>query len=184
MSDQGGPREFRALLPAEIAGDPQLLLRVEPLADRFSSELPAVQVQSATLSGARTYRWSSDRGTVTLPGLGRGTWRVEVQAVVAHPDGKPVGARLLANGVALATLPDYGDVRRLSVLVPPEEKAQKPDSYWEANVDLFATALVEDFGIGETIQRNFRSGANQQQTFGKFEKALGWFHQDVAKAVS
>jgi hypothetical protein len=74
-------------------------------------------------------------------------------------------------------------VMQFSVLVPPEEKAVKPESYWKANVDLFATALVEDFGIGETIQKNFRSGANRQQTFGKFEKALGWYHKEVAAAV-
>ena len=30
-----------------------------------------------------------------------------------------------------------------------------------------------------SIQRNFRSGANRQQTFGKFEKALGWYHKEV-----
>jgi UDP-glucose 4-epimerase len=74
-------------------------------------------------------------------------------------------------------------VMHFSVLVSPEEKAKKPDSYWKANVDLFATALVEDFGIGETIQRNFPTGANRQQTFGKFEKALGWYHKEVATAV-
>ena len=74
-------------------------------------------------------------------------------------------------------------VMHFSVLVSPEEKAKKPDSYWKANVDLFASALVEDFGIGETIQRNFRSGANRQQTFGKFEKALGWYHQEVEAAL-
>ena len=74
-------------------------------------------------------------------------------------------------------------VMQFSMLVPPEEKARKPESYWKANVDLFADALVEDFAIGETIQKNFRSGANQQQTFGKFEKALGWYHSEVAAAV-
>ncbi len=63
------------------------------------------------------------------------------------------------------------------------EGSKKPESYWKANVDLFANALVEDLGIGETIQKNFRSGANRQQTFGKFEKALGWYHQEVAAAV-
>ena len=75
-------------------------------------------------------------------------------------------------------------VMQFSVLVPPEEKAQKPDSYWKANVDLFSAALVEDFGIGETIQRNFRSGANRLQTFGKFEKALGWYHQEIDRAIA
>jgi Ring hydroxylating alpha subunit (catalytic domain) len=75
-------------------------------------------------------------------------------------------------------------VMQFSVLVSPEEKAKKPESYWKANVDLFATALSEDFGIGESIQRNFRSGANREQTFGKFEKALGWYHREVDKAVA
>jgi len=73
---------------------------------------------------------------------------------------------------------------QFSVLVSPEEKAKKPDNYWKANVDLFSAALGEDFGIGETIQRNFRSGANSRQTFGKFEKALGWYHQEVEKAIA
>ena len=41
----------------------------------------------------------------------------------------------------------------------------------------------EDFAVGESIQRNFRSGANGRQTFGKFEKALGWFHKEVEQAV-
>jgi len=75
-------------------------------------------------------------------------------------------------------------VMQLSMLVPPEEKANKPESYWKENVDLFTAALAEDFGIGETIQRNFRSGANYRQTFGKFEKALGWYHQEIEAAVA
>ena len=74
-------------------------------------------------------------------------------------------------------------VLHFSVLISPEEKAKKPESYWEANRNLFAQALVEDLGIGETIQKNLRSGANQQQTFGKFEKALDWYHKEVAAAV-
>ena len=71
-----------------------------------------------------------------------------------------------------------------SVLISPEEKARKPESYWEANRNLFASALVEDLGIGETIQRNCHTGANRQQTFGKFEKALGWYHHEVDAALA
>jgi hypothetical protein len=74
-------------------------------------------------------------------------------------------------------------VMQFSVLVSPEEKAKKPESYWKANVDLFAIALSEDFAIGESIQRNFPTGANSRQTFGKFEKALGWYHKEVEAAV-
>ena len=75
-------------------------------------------------------------------------------------------------------------VLHFSVLVSPEEKAKKPESYWEANRDLFGSALVEDLGIGETIQRNCHTGANQRQTFGKFEKALGWYHAEIDKAIA
>jgi phenylpropionate dioxygenase-like ring-hydroxylating dioxygenase large terminal subunit len=71
-----------------------------------------------------------------------------------------------------------------SVLYSPEEKAKKPESYWEANRNLFASALVEDLGIGETIQRNCHTGANRLQTFGKFEKALGWYHAEIDKAIA
>lgn len=74
-------------------------------------------------------------------------------------------------------------VLHFSVLVSPEEKAKKPESYWEANRNLFAAALVEDLGIGETIQRNCHSGANREQTFGKFEKALGWYHSEIDRAL-
>jgi phenylpropionate dioxygenase-like ring-hydroxylating dioxygenase large terminal subunit len=75
-------------------------------------------------------------------------------------------------------------VLHFSVLVHPDEKAKKPDSYWEANRNLFASALVEDLGIGETIQRNCHAGANKQQTFGKFEKALGWYHAEIDRAIA
>lgn len=71
-----------------------------------------------------------------------------------------------------------------SVLYSPAEKAKKPESYWEANRNLFASALVEDLGIGETIQRNCHTGANRQQTFGKFEKALGWYHAEIDRAIA
>ena len=72
----------------------------------------------------------------------------------------------------------------LSLLIDPVERQRKPESYWKATADLLQTALAEDFVIAEGIQRNFHSGANRQQTFGKFEKALGWYHKEVEDAVA
>ena len=63
----------------------------------------------------------------------------------------------------------------------PRRRPRSPRATGRPTVDLFATALGEDFAIGETIQRNFRSGANSRQTFGKFEKALGWYHKEVER---
>jgi phenylpropionate dioxygenase-like ring-hydroxylating dioxygenase large terminal subunit len=122
-----------------------------------------------------------------LEGQPKEAWRILDHAIVLY--------QLFPNTVLTYTQDHCGvftsfpvspdeSVMQFSVLVSPEEKAKKPESYWKANVDLFATALSEDFGIGESIQRNFRSGANREQTFGKFEKALGWYHREVDKAVA
>ena len=133
-------------------------------------------------------RWAAAKRTLTeLEGQPKESWRIRDHAIVFY--------QLFPNTVLTYTQDHCGvftsfpvtadeSVMQFSVLVPPEEKAVKPETYWQKNVDLFATALVEDFGIGETIQRNFRSGANREQTFGKFEKALGWYHQQVERAVS
>jgi phenylpropionate dioxygenase-like ring-hydroxylating dioxygenase large terminal subunit len=136
----------------------------------------------------RHLRMAAAKQTLTeLENQPKASWDIRDHAIVLY--------QLFPNTVLTYTQDHCGvftsfpvspdeSVMHFSVLVSPEEKAKKPDSYWKANVDLFASALVEDFGIGETIQRNFRSGANRQQTFGKFEKALGWYHKEVERAVT
>ncbi len=71
----------------------------------------------------------------------------------------------------------------VSVLVDPKVRATQPESYWKTNQDLILAALDEDFTVGSSVQANFRSGANRVQTFGKFEKALGWYHDEIAEAL-
>ena len=70
-----------------------------------------------------------------------------------------------------------------SILISPEEKAKKTAIYWKANRRLFAAALAQDLRVGETIQRNLHTGVNRQQTFGKFEKALGWYHHEIDRVL-
>ncbi|HMJ99378.1 MAG TPA: SRPBCC family protein [Reyranella sp.] len=136
----------------------------------------------------RHLRMAAAKRTLTeLEGQPKETWRILDHAIVLY--------QLFPNTVLTYTQDHCGvftsfpvspdeSVMQFSVLVSPEEKAKKPESYWKANVDLFAIALSEDFAIGESIQRNFPTGANSRQTFGKFEKALGWYHQEVADAVA
>jgi phenylpropionate dioxygenase-like ring-hydroxylating dioxygenase large terminal subunit len=136
----------------------------------------------------RHLRMAAAKRTLTeLEGQPRETWRILDHAIVLY--------QLFPNTVLTYTQDHCGvftsfpvspneSVMQFSVLVSPEEKAKKPESYWKANVDLFAIALSEDFAIGESIQRNFPTGANSRQTFGKFEKALGWYHREVEAAVS
>jgi phenylpropionate dioxygenase-like ring-hydroxylating dioxygenase large terminal subunit len=136
----------------------------------------------------RHLRMAAAKRTLTeLEGQPKETWRILDHAIVLY--------QLFPNTVLTYTQDHCGvftsfpvspdeSVMQFSVLVSPEEKAKKPESYWKANVDLFAIALSEDFAIGESIQRNFPTGANSRQTFGKFEKALGWYHKEVADAVA
>jgi phenylpropionate dioxygenase-like ring-hydroxylating dioxygenase large terminal subunit len=136
----------------------------------------------------RHLRMAAAKRTLTeLEGQPKETWRILDHAIVLY--------QLFPNTVLTYTQDHCGvftsfpvspdeSVMHFSVLVSPEEKAKKPESYWKANVDLFAIALSEDFAIGESIQRNFPTGANRRQTFGKFEKALGWYHREVEAAVS
>jgi phenylpropionate dioxygenase-like ring-hydroxylating dioxygenase large terminal subunit len=135
----------------------------------------------------RHLRMAAAKRTLTeLEGQPKETWRILDHAIVLY--------QLFPNTVLTYTQDHCGvftsfpvspdeSVMHFSVLVSPEEKAKKPESYWKANVDLFAIALSEDFAIGESIQRNFPTGANSRQTFGKFEKALGWYHREVETAV-
>ena len=71
----------------------------------------------------------------------------------------------------------------VSILVDPAVRATQPEAYWKKNQDLILAALAEDFAVGAGVQANFRSGANTVQTFGKFEKALGWYHAEIDAAL-
>jgi phenylpropionate dioxygenase-like ring-hydroxylating dioxygenase large terminal subunit len=75
-------------------------------------------------------------------------------------------------------------VLQLSMLVDRQANAAKPDAYWNGTFAMLQKALGEDFAIAEGIQRNFHAGANGQQTFGKFEKALGWYHGEIDLALT
>ncbi|HEX9372889.1 MAG TPA: hypothetical protein VF897_17885 [Roseiflexaceae bacterium] len=113
---RSGPRELVGIIPAEIAAAAELKLQIEPglVGD---PPPPAGLAGEIRLAPARTYRWTSGHSTISLPGLGRGDWRVALTAILQHPDGQPLDAMIAANGVPIARLPDDG-LRRLWVFVP------------------------------------------------------------------
>ena len=74
-------------------------------------------------------------------------------------------------------------VLHLTLLADPQDRAKKPDEYWNGHFGMVQKALGEDFAIAEGAQRNFHSGANERETFGKFEKALGWYHSEIDRAL-
>ena len=66
---------------------------------------------------------------------------------------------------------------RLSTLVPRTEAGKT--EHWTRNHGITRTTLDEDFVIGESIQANLASGANEDMLFGRFEGALDAFNQVV-----
>jgi hypothetical protein len=117
----------------------------------------------------------------------RADWRLRDHAVVLY--------NLFPNTVLAYTADHCGvftsypvtpdeSLINVSILVDPVERAKRHEKYWETNQNLILAALDEDFTVGATIQANFRSGANKVQTFGKFEKALGWYHEDLTRALA
>ena len=111
-----GAREFVAVIPEQIAAAERMTLRLNAALVGDPAP-PAGLAGRVTLAPARTYRWSSDRSTVSLPGLGRGDWVITLDAILRHPDDAPLDATVYANGSPVARLPDGGP-RRLSLLVP------------------------------------------------------------------
>jgi len=107
-----------ASVPPELSRQPELVFTlVSPLVG--DPPPPAGLVREVEIAPARTYRWSTGASSVVLPNLGRGAWTADLDVVTAHPDGAPLNARLSANGVTLAELPEWREPRRLRVLIPP-----------------------------------------------------------------
>ncbi len=117
LDDRGGNRHFRVLIPQDVNLSGGVRLRIEAIPDR-TLDVPPVSLIAVEVAKAQTYRWTSERATITFPALGNGDWRVELQALVAHPDGSPVNARVFANGELIANLPDMPGMRRYQLMAP------------------------------------------------------------------
>jgi phenylpropionate dioxygenase-like ring-hydroxylating dioxygenase large terminal subunit len=117
----------------------------------------------------------------------RESWRLLDHAVVLYhlfPNTVLIYGRDHCSVFATFPVSAEESVMHLSLLVDPQDRAKKPDEYWNGTFQMLQKALGEDFAIGEGIQRNFHTGANSQQTFGKFEKALGWYHEEIRTALA
>lgn len=111
-------REMIALVPAELAAAEQLVFKIAPPLNGDPDPPPGMAGR-LLLAPAVTYRWSSERSTISLPMLGHGDWIISLYASVRHPDDAPLNAMIYANGHPLAHLPENGP-RKLSFLVPKE----------------------------------------------------------------
>jgi phenylpropionate dioxygenase-like ring-hydroxylating dioxygenase large terminal subunit len=68
-------------------------------------------------------------------------------------------------------------------LVPQAPQTEKASGYWQKNVDILFSALDEDFELAESVQAGVRTGANDDLVFGRMERGLAWFHENVDRLV-
>lgn len=62
--------------------------------------------------------------------------------------------------------------------------ADMPAAHWKRNHEITRSTLMEDFEIGESIQRGLRSGANTHLTFGRYEGALDTFNRIIDEHIA
>ena len=66
-------------------------------------------------------------------------------------------------------------------LIPEPPATDKARQYWDKNVKIFWEALMEDFGLMDSMQSTFASGANTHLTFGRSEFCAAGFEASVER---
>jgi phenylpropionate dioxygenase-like ring-hydroxylating dioxygenase large terminal subunit len=126
------------------------------------------------------------RSIAELVGTDPASWSLREHANILYV--------LLPNTLVLVQ-PDHAGVLHASpegpdrtrmdcyLLVPETPTTDRARRYWDANDEILHRAIEEDFTMGESIQRGLASGANESLVLGRFEHALGYFHEFVADAI-
>ena len=72
------------------------------------------------------------------------------------------------------------------MLIPADKATPDWTPHWEKTFRLIEEGVFqkEDIACAIGIQRGFASGANRWLTAGRAEQGIGWFHADVARALS
>ena len=68
-------------------------------------------------------------------------------------------------------------------LIAEQPQDEKAVAHWQKNIDILYSALLEDFGMGESIQRGASAGYRGDLVLGRFEQSLQRFHESVNRAL-
>lgn len=115
------------------------------------------------------------------------------QPAEAQPDPRAVGNVLYYFFPSTMVLiqPDHAQVTRIEptalghtqvhdvALIPEAPPNERARTHWDRNVQLYRDTLAEDYAQMESIQAGLASGANAELRFGRFEFALGRFHEQL-----
>ena len=132
-------------------------------------------------------RWVMPKRTMLdLKGTAQESWRLRDHSFLMYyvfPN-----TMIVAVGDHIATFahfpigPDEADML-LTVYVPEAPASDKARAYWEKNQAMLLGAIDEDFVIGESMQRGYRSGAQENLTYGRYEHAIGYFHESLNRVL-
>lgn len=79
----------------------------------------------------------------------------------------------------LRILPEAVDRCRVEYTHLVRRLSPRLEKYWDANIDLFLSAVREDFGMCESMQRGYASGANETTMFGRNEAGCHMFRECI-----
>ncbi len=75
-------------------------------------------------------------------------------------------------------------ILRLCTMIHEDQDTEAAQNHWQLNHDFTVKTLLEDFQLGESIQRGMTSGANEVVNFGQFEGALTYFNKTVDQRLA
>jgi phenylpropionate dioxygenase-like ring-hydroxylating dioxygenase large terminal subunit len=113
--------------------------------------------------------------------------RLRDHALIVHFAFPCTFVQTLADHNFVHTLFPLGPDRcvfRHVMLVPGGPLGEKAAHHFASNWKLVLDVFEEDFAIGEAIQRNLSSGANDELVFGRQEQAIGWVHGAIEDALA
>lgn len=126
------------------------------------------------------------RSIVELRDVDRRQWNLREHANVLYTLFPNTGILIQPDhATVLHTFPTGPATTRIEsyTLIPEPPETEKARRYWDANNAIFCAAIDEDYQMGESIQRGLAAGANRSLRFGRFEQALGYFHDAVERAL-
>jgi phenylpropionate dioxygenase-like ring-hydroxylating dioxygenase large terminal subunit len=133
-------------------------------------------------------RWIMPKRTILdLEDVAEERWRLRDHAFVMYYVFPNTMVVAVGDHVAIfAHFPLSADEARmlLTVYIPEPPKSDKAIQYWEKNQHMLLGAIDEDFVIGEGMQRGYRSGAQDHLTYGRYEHAIGYFHESVNRVLN
>jgi phenylpropionate dioxygenase-like ring-hydroxylating dioxygenase large terminal subunit len=126
------------------------------------------------------------RSLMDLRETDREGWSLREHATLLYTVFPNAMVAVLADHVVMFTIfpKTVGEsTLHIDTLVKNGPRSEEAKIGWAKSLHVVNEVIAEDTARGEAIQAGFATGANEHLTFGRFEQALGFFHESVEQAL-